>query len=68
MAELTSGSNHFVCCGSAINVIPHDHTMPSNGHADLIWSKKRVESNIVCYRALEYCGTLFTVGRLYCWI
>jgi hypothetical protein len=39
IAELISGSNHFLCCGSAIHLAPHDHTVPSNGHADFIWSQ-----------------------------
>src|SRR5271157_2320650 len=54
LAELISESNHFLCCGSAINLVPHNHAVPSNGHADLIWLRILLESKIVCYRALEY--------------
>src|SRR5208282_2251283 len=39
LAEHISSSNHFLCCGSAINLVPDDHTVPDNGHADLIWSR-----------------------------
>jgi len=38
LAELISESNHFLCCGSAIHLVPDDHTVPGNGQADLIWS------------------------------
>ena len=65
LAELISESNHFLCCGSAINLVPHDHTLPSNGHADLIWSRL-VDSKIVCFRTLSIRGALFAVRRLYC--
>src|SRR5271157_1544655 len=53
LAELISESNHFLCCSSAINLAPHDQTVPSNGHVDLIWSRLgRIEDRL--YRALEY--------------
>jgi len=39
LAELIPGSNHFLCCGSATNLVPEDNTVPGNGHADLIWSR-----------------------------
>jgi len=43
LAELISESNHFLCCGSAISLVPDDKTVPSNGHADLIWSPNELQ-------------------------
>jgi hypothetical protein len=61
---LISESNHFLCCGSAIDLLPRDHTVPRNGHADLIWSQNR-QSKIVC--SVHWVSrSLFAVGRLYC--
>src|SRR5208283_3627976 len=39
LAELISEPNHFLCCGSAINLVPGENTLPGKGHADLIWSR-----------------------------
>src|SRR5208283_4479480 len=39
LAELISESNHFLCCGSAISLVPDQNTVPDNGHPDLIWSR-----------------------------
>jgi hypothetical protein len=52
LAEPVSESNHFLCCGSAINSVPHDHTVPSDEHADLIWSRlRRIEDRLLpCIR------------------
>ena len=50
LAELISESNHFLCCGSAINLVPDDNTLPGNGHADLIWSRLgRLEDRLFPY-------------------
>ena len=38
VAEPISEPNHFLCCGSAINLAPRDSILPGNGHADRIWS------------------------------
>src|ERR1035441_5144747 len=55
LAELISESDHFLCCGSAINLVPHDHTVPSNGHADLIWSPNELQ--------IWLCGRLMAESR-----
>jgi|SRR5271167_387817 len=50
LAELISKSNHFLCCGSAISLVLDDHTVPDNGHADLIWSRLgRFEGRLLPY-------------------
>src|ERR1700687_2862629 len=68
LAELISESNHFLCCGSAVNSPPHDHTVPSNEHADLIWSRlRRIEDRLLPLH-WSIRGALFAVGRLYCLI
>src|SRR5271166_1733506 len=64
LAELISKSNHFLCCGSAISLVSDDKTVPSNGHADLIWSPILLETKIVVTVHWSIRGALFTVGRL----
>jgi hypothetical protein len=44
-------SSHFLCCRSAISSVPYDQTVPSNEHADLIWSGlRRIEDLLPCIR------------------
>src|SRR5579864_2039632 len=66
LAELISESNHFLCCGSAINLVLCDNTLPGNGHADLIWSRvgRFEESFVPLHKSIR--GSRFDEGRLYC--
>lgn len=50
VAEVIPESSHFLCCGSAINLVLEDHTVPDNGHRDLIRSPNEGCEGLRYYR------------------